>query len=424
MQSFLHDIGDEEVSHDERQDVTKPPTEGEPVAESATVVHPPDESPATNDETDKEKIEGTSPQQSPTNHITAEETSDPHGEQGDQGPPPNQEQLSHSMEENTPLGTPPHKLHPSSPPTSTGSGSPAGSIAGSVRGRRMSKAIAGKIQKEFESREKKLKHDLDEVKAKSRKAVTSLKAQLAEANSRHADDMESVKQQLEELRENLENVQRENTSLMEQAENVKLENSDLAAKLGEREEEVNKYKTLADELQQRLDAFQSDFGKSTLTKDDNDVQQQSPQWSNQSEQLTPRSVGVAPQLYEQTPPLLPMDEVFHSGDEQSLTSGSVVVPIPDGRGVQFLATPLDQSMNSAINHAPLGSPLQSASLVSDGGSMRGGAVPIPVQYSLGMLAQSRLSHHSPGPQVRCVCVCVCVSLRIIIIAHVHPISLP
>lgn len=94
--------------------------------------------------------------------------------------------------------------------------------------------------------------------------------------------------------------------------------------------------------------------------------------------------------------------MFLSGDGQSLASGSVDLTLHDGRGVQFLTSPLNQSLNSAIDHAPLGSPLQSG---SDGGSVRSGAVggggapPIPMQYSLGMLAQSRLSHHSPGPQV-------------------------
>ena len=136
----------------------------------------------------------------------------------------------------------------------------------------------------------------------------------------------------------------------------------------------------------------------------------SPQWSEQSGgQLTPRSVGAAP--------ILPMDEVFHSsgGDGQSLASGSVALPMADGLR-QFMGTPLDQSLNSAIDHAPLGSPLQSASLAgSDGdgrgggrgdsvmrGRVMGGVAPptsIPMQYSLSMLAQSRLSHHSPGPQV-------------------------
>ena len=135
----------------------------------------------------------------------------------------------------------------------------------------------------------------------------------------------------------------------------------------------------------------------------------SPCWLEHSGQLTPRSVGAGP--------ILPMDEVFHSssGDGQSPASGSVALPMGNdlGRGVQFMGTPLDQSLNSAIvDHAPLGSPLQSASLAgSDGGGrgdsvMRGGVMggvapptSIPMQYSLGMLAQSRLSHHSPGPQV-------------------------
>ena len=135
----------------------------------------------------------------------------------------------------------------------------------------------------------------------------------------------------------------------------------------------------------------------------------SPQWSEQSGgQLTPRSVGAAP--------ILPMKEVFHSSgdDGQSLASGSVALPMADGLR-QFMGTPLDQSLNSAIDHAPLGSPLQSASLAGsdgDGGGGRGdsvmrgrvvgGVAPptgIPMQYSFSMLAQSRLSHHSSGPQV-------------------------
>ena len=135
----------------------------------------------------------------------------------------------------------------------------------------------------------------------------------------------------------------------------------------------------------------------------------SPQWSEHSGQLTPRSVEAAP--------ILPMDEVFHSsGDGQSLASGSVALPMGDGlgRGVPFMGTSLDQSLNSAIiDHAPLGSPLQSASFAgSDGGggggggdsAMRGGVIggvapPTSIPMHLGMLAQSRLSHHSPGPQV-------------------------
>ena len=168
-----------------------------------------------------------------------------------------------------------------------------------------------------------------------------------------------------------------------------------------------RYKSLAEEYQLQLADSQ---GQQSDNIPHNDVMFQqdivsmhhgSPRWSEHSGQLTPRSVGPAS--------ILPMDEVFHSsGDGQSLASGSVALPMNDGRGVQFMGTPLDQSLNSAFDHAPLGSPLQSASLAaSDGGDsvrggiMRGVAPPtaIPIQYSLGMLAQSRLSHHSPGPQV-------------------------
>ena len=109
-------------------------------------------------------------------------------------------------------------------------------------------------------------------------------------------------------------------------------------------------------------------------------------------------------------PILSMEAVFHTASG-SLASGSVALPDGGGREIQFLGTPLDQSLNSVINHAPLGSPLRSSSLAgSDGGDhvtggVGGGVAPptgLSKQYGLGMLVQSRLSHHSPGPQVTLV----------------------
>ena len=309
----------------------------------------------------------------------------------EQGSPHNQQQqaAAHSVV-TTPTGTPPQKLRPSSPPTSTASGSPAGSVASSVRGRRMSKAVVGRIQKEFESREKKLKHDLDEVKAKSRKAVTSLKAQLAEAQNRHGDEMEALSKEMSKLRERLERMESENVSLTKQVETARQEKDELSLRLKERDEQSERFK----------DEKMAESGLEGQRSDVKDLphDQESPRWSEHSEQLTPRSMGDVP--------VLTMNEVFPSGDGQSLASGSLDLALQEGRVQQYLATPLDQSLNSAIDHAPLGSPLQSASLLSDGDSLRSGAggggvaPPIPMQYSLGMLAHSRLSHHSPGPHVR------------------------
>ena len=411
VQSFLRDIGEEGDQHD----VTE--TQEEAGLQPTNM----DDSLTAADEANEEEMTGTTPQEideatpqlqqvSPDRdeHVAMEtdmevvkeaddSSAQPRGANEQGSPPDSQDTAEPSL-----IGTPPHKLRPLSPPTSTGSGSPAGSVASSVRGRRMSKAIVGKIQKDFESREKKLKHDLDEVKAKSRKAVTSLKAQLAESHSRHTKEMEAVKKELEELKERLEKIERENDTLTSEVETVGHEKEELLLRLREKEEEVERLKSLADNLQERHGDFQgrrSDVNGSMVTSRLGDmVRQGSPQWSEQSEQLTPRSVGAVP--------ILKMDEIFHSGDGQSLASGSVDLTVPDNRGVQFLATSLDQSMNSTFDHAPLGSPMQSASIGSDGfdgGSVRsgaGGRASLPMQYSLGMLAQSRLSHHSPGPQVR------------------------
>ena len=234
--------------------------------------------------------------------VKAGEDSTDHGvESNERGSPPNQEQLPPHSAMTTPINTPPQKLLPSSPPTSTGSGSPAGSIAGSMRGRRMSKAVAGKIQKEFETREKKLRHDLEEVKSKSRKAVTSLKAQLAESHNRHASEMEAVQNQLREVEEKLSVVQSENATLVEQMEEVRQENEELSLSLREKVGEVNRLRTFEDE---GLEGQRSHVGDTMLMRQDHDefALRRSPQWSEHSGQLTPRSVGVAPTL--------PMDEVM------------------------------------------------------------------------------------------------------------------
>jgi hypothetical protein len=197
-------------------------------------------------DTDEEMIAGAHPQHTSdimddTIAVGEGEISHDPQKQDDQGSPPNQhepQQPPHSGE-TTPIGTPPHKPRPSSPPTSTaGSGSPASSVASSVKGKRTSKAVAGKIQKELGSREKKLKHDLEEVKAKSRKAVTSLKAQLADVRTKHEGEMEAVRREMREMEEHLEQVERENASLSEEVEGVRRENEELALSLRDRESEV------------------------------------------------------------------------------------------------------------------------------------------------------------------------------------------
>lgn len=264
--------------------------------------------------TAQERVEETTPKQATPRQVTPNNATDVDAQGGEvstnhceesneQGDPLLQNQLPPHSAATTPLGTPPQRLRPSSPPTSTGSGSPAGSIAGSMKGRRMSKAVAGKIQKEFETREKKLKHDLEEVKAKSRKAVTSLKAQLAEAHSRHASEVDAVKNDLRELEEKLETVQSENAALKEQVEACRQENEGLSLSLRETEGEMNKLKTLANNLQLPVDGEMA-LGKEAMAmrRDGDFVQQSSPQWSDHSEQLTPRSVGA--------PSIQPMDEVM------------------------------------------------------------------------------------------------------------------
>lgn len=237
------------------------------------------------------------------NEQGGEVSTDQYGDSNEQGDPLIQDHLSPHSVTTTPLGTPPQMPRPSSPSTSTGSGSLAGSFASSMKGRRMSKSVGGKIQKEFETREKKLRHDLEEVKAKSRKAVTSLKARLAEAQSKHTSEMEVVKCELRELKENLNTVQQENATLKEQVEACRQENEGLSLSLRETEGKMRKFKTLANNLQLPLDSEMShDNDTMAMTQDGDFVQPSSPQWSDRLEQFTPRSVGALP--------IQPVDEVM------------------------------------------------------------------------------------------------------------------
>lgn len=249
MQSFLHDIGDEgefrgrspTTTTTVEQDVHTASEEEPTTTDSADMGHPPNDVAV---DTNEEVITGAHPQhlsdiKESTITEEGEISHDPQhrGDKDDQGSLPSQQPPSSG--ETTPVATPPHRPRPLSPPTSTaGSGSPASSIASSMKGRRMSKAVVGKIQKEFESREKKLKHDLEEVKAKSRKAVTSLKVQLANAQAKHEGEMEAVRREMKELEEHLEEVERENASLSEEVEGVRRENEELALSLRDRETEV------------------------------------------------------------------------------------------------------------------------------------------------------------------------------------------
>ena len=118
---------------------------------------------------------------------------------------------------------------------------PTSSIAsGTGNDRTLDKTTVKRIQKEFELREEKLKHDLEEVKTKSRKAVSLLKVQLADAHSKHESEMESAKREMREMEGDLEKIQREAVSLKEEVEKVRRENEELSLNLRDKEREVNR----------------------------------------------------------------------------------------------------------------------------------------------------------------------------------------
>ena len=280
-----------------------------------------------------------------------------------------------------------------------GSSTPVSSVGGGVGGVKYRGKLE-KMKKEFEVREKKLRQNIDELKTKSRKAITSLKAQLADVHNRRGDDLEVLKDEVEELNTHLRSALEENSSLEDKITSLETDKERLVERIDECERELQEQTALVEQQQEELERVTHQGQTSSNTE------YQPMQW--QDEQLTPRSVGLSPFVAEATPPTIPMEEVMIRDDGQSFASGSIDLQGSGrspggGRGVHFLPTSLDQSVNS-MDFAPVGSPLEAASLTS--GDFPSTAPP-PLQQ---MLIQSRMSYHSPAPQVSCVCVfgCVCV----------------
>lgn len=242
-----------------------------------------------------------------------------------------------------------------------------------------SSSYVGRMKMEGEAREKKLQEELNEVKAKSRKVVTALRAQLMEAENTHGSEVGSLKKEVSNLSSRIEEMECQNASLQEQ----------LSA-LEERKQQVERelQQTIAVEEEQRglLQQLQEEYtaagGGPTAKKVGNiplqDLVNRSAQWSELSGQMTPRS--LPPHLtssHATTPVTLPMDEVPF--EDNALQFGSPA----------FFPSSLQQSITS-FEPAPLGSPLHSTSGASNG-------LAIPPLHN--MLAQSRLSHYSTSPQL-------------------------
>ena len=256
-----------------------------------------------------------------------------------------------------------------------------------------SKSFVGRLKQDHQQREKKLRDEMSDVKSKSRKTITGLKLQLTEAQNRHLDELSSLQKQLNSLNRERASIDAEREEQKDQIASLEEARSSLEAQLAEvarreRETELQMLQLQRD-LEEALAATTEGTGPEKASRLMQLINR-SAQWSDHRSSTPLAAASV--QQSSPFPPVLPMDEVLHSCepsatqfDPHALPSGtpySVASQIPGG--MPLFPGSLDESF--ASQDRPLGSPLQEFTTA---------ASHTHPPNALHMLAQSRLSHHSP-----------------------------
>ena len=247
------------------------------------------------------------------------------------------------------------------------------------------------LKAQQEEREKKLQDELSDLKTKSRKTVTALRAQLAEAQNRHSSEVQSLRGEVSSLGDQARELDQRNAMFQEEIGQLQEAKQSAEMKLERSLAGQQEQQAMIQQLRQELSNALAQAAAATVTDDKTitvpGLVDRSAQWSELSGQSPPVSQGASP-LYRSMvlPPMLPMDEVLHDEPVSTMTTPFQTTPLQ----ASFRLTSLDQSVMSL--EPPCGSPLQPGSEVSD--------MPRLPQHSLSMLGrQSRLSHQSPFPQV-------------------------
>lgn len=241
-----------------------------------------------------------------------------------------------------------------------------------------SKSTVEQLKLEYQQREKKIKEEVDDVKNKSRKTITGLKIQLTEAENRHTDVCSKLQKQIDSLETSVNSERDRNSSLEAQLGEAVTREAEQQSHLVQLQREMGALAT-------RLEGAGSDVPSNLLQ-----LVNRSAQWSEQH-----LSCPTSPPV-----PIVPMDEVLYSCEPsahqlhpQAFPGGtpqSVQSQFPGGtpfsEGSQQIQFP--GGFPTSLDHSPvshdhyLGSPLQEFPAAQP-------------PHALHMLAQSRLSHHSP-----------------------------
>ncbi len=260
-----------------------------------------------------------------------------------------------------------------------------------------------RVKLDHESKVKKLNEELNDVKNKSRKTITSLRAQLTDTQNCHTTELSSLRKELSNQTDRLQGLGEENSSLGEQIGSLKKEGARVREELDTIVAQRAELQAAVEQLRNKLQAVAGSPEQAV------NVINHSAQWSEKSGPQTPRSLGASPPqgippFLHVMPPLIPMDEVLHDGTLLSMNTplqqtpqyGSQISMDTGGGAGGFRMTSLEGS-GVCFDAAPFGSPFQSGSGASTSHPLQQ-KHPLP---TLPLLAQSRLSfqqHHTPSPQ--------------------------
>ena len=256
-------------------------------------------------------------------------------------------------------------------------------------------ASVEQLKQEHRQQEMKLREEVAEIKNKSRKTITGLKVQLTEAQNRLSDETSTLHKQIDNLEREKTSVNSVREKMSEQLASLEearlLLEAQLAEVRGREEERASQARQLQSDLEKALAAKLEGTGPEKASQLLQLVNR-SAQWS----EVSPASGFMSPAAQQTSPPfpVLPMEEVTYSSEPSTNrlnpltfdggggTPQSVQSHFPVG-DTHFPCS-LDQSLSSHHSR-PLGSP-------QDTTGLHGHTHP---QNALHMLAQSRLSHHSP-----------------------------
>lgn len=113
-------------------------------------------------------------------------------------------------------------------------------------------SVLDKLKTEFESREKKLRQEIDDLKAKSRKTITALRAQIAVAQNKESGELDAARNEIKKFESRVDALEGENADLEERIVMLESEKANLSKELLEAKTELDNQVSLVKQLEERL----------------------------------------------------------------------------------------------------------------------------------------------------------------------------